>query len=102
DKSLVTYSIEAGISRYYLLDMVRSFASERLRKSGDAESYQKRHSTYFFGLLQSLTAPGFTGELGIARMTQEWTNIRSALRFTLEEGHDLEAGHWAVRRLWEF
>jgi predicted ATPase/class 3 adenylate cyclase/predicted TIM-barrel fold metal-dependent hydrolase len=101
DKSLVTYAIEAGFSRYYLFDVVREFALERLRETGDVESH-RRHCIYFFGLVRSLTAPALSREVSTARLTTEWSNIRGALRFALEDGHDLEAGHWAVRKLSEF
>jgi tetratricopeptide (TPR) repeat protein len=54
------------------------------------------------GLLQSLTSAGVNSETSISRLTSEWSNVRSALRFALEERHDIDGGHWAVRKLWEF
>jgi predicted ATPase/class 3 adenylate cyclase len=102
DKSLVSYTTEAGLSRYYLLDVVREFARERLRESPEAIAMGRRHCSYYFGLLQALTSQRVAKELGIARLTTEWNNVRSALRFALEEKEDLEGGRWAVHRLSEF
>ncbi len=102
DKSLVSSITEAGLSRYYLLDVVREFARERLRDSNEAQKMGQRHCSYFFNLLQALSAPSINKELGIARLTAEWNNIRSALRFALEEHQDVDGGRWAVRHLWEF
>lgn len=102
DKSLVSYVTEAGLTRYYLLDVVREFARERLRESNEAPKIAQRHCSYFFNLLQALAAPNISKELGIARLTAEWNNIRTALRIALEERQDVEGGRWAVRHLWEF
>jgi predicted ATPase/class 3 adenylate cyclase len=102
DKSLVSYATEAGLSRYYLLDVVREFARERLRESPEAPLMGQRHSSYYFGLLHALTSQRVTKDFGIARLTAEWNNIRAALRFALEEKADVEGGRWAVRNLSDF
>ena len=102
DKSIVTHVIEEDLSRYQLLDIVREFASERLRDSGDLPALSKRYCTHYLDMVNTLPASSGSDEGTIVALAAEWSNIRSALRFAFEEHVDVEAGRVAVRNLWDF
>ncbi len=102
DKSIVTHVIEEDMSRYQLLDIVREFAAERLRDSGDLPALSQRYCTHYLDLVNSLPASSGSDESTIVALAAEWSNIRSALRFAFEEHVDVESGRLAVRNLWDF
>jgi len=102
DKSLVSHVIEGSESRYHLLEVVRDFANDRLRASGDAPSVERRYCSYYGGLVRSLASSSPSAEATVLALTREWGNVRNALRFALDERIDLDGGRWLVRNLWEF
>jgi len=101
-KSLVSHSIEGGESRYGLLTVVREYAAERLRASGTGSAVAQRYCTYYGELARSLGSVTPNSEATIALLSAEWSNIRNALRYALEEGLDVDLGRWAVHSLGEF
>ena len=102
DKSLVFQTNQEGGARYGLLEAVRAFAAQRLRESGEWDDVRYQHCGYYTRLVLSTSlATGKEAE-GVATVTREWTNVRSALAAALEERIDLESGRWAVKSLWEF
>jgi predicted ATPase len=102
DKSLVSHAIDGAVSRFHLLNVVREFASERLRVSGDLEAVSNRYCAYYISMVRSLAASGTNPEAVNVKLALDWLNVRSALRLALEERLDIEGGRWAIRSLWDF
>jgi predicted ATPase/class 3 adenylate cyclase len=83
DKSLVRHAGE----RFWMLETIREYASERLIASADAAELRRRHADYFLALAEE-TAPrlraeelGEGGREWIDRQELELDNSRSALDF---------------------
>jgi predicted ATPase len=81
EKSLVRQSGE----RFWMLETIREFASERLETADEAEAMRKRHANYFLKLVEGLE-PSFLGPdegHALDQLGVEHDNFRAALRFTL-------------------
>ncbi len=92
DASLV--QVEAtreGRTRFYLLDLMREYALERLRAEGEEEICRRRHATYCAMLAQSLLSVGFGRGHDAELLDQELPNARAALEWALER-RDAEIG----------
>jgi len=116
DKSLVTATGEADV-RYYLLETVRAYASERLAEAGEQDQVRAAHAGYFLSLAEEaepeLRGPGQLGWL--ARLSAEHDNFVAALRYAIDardaplalrlvaalswfwlmRDYEAEAGEWA-------
>ena len=95
DKSLLMAKPQPrGEVRFWMLQVVREYALDRLEASGEAESIERRHAAYFLALAEE-TEPhlhGLQPADWLKRLEEEHDNIRAALRWSL--AHD--AG-WAAR-----
>jgi predicted ATPase len=89
DKSLLRHSGE----RYWFLETIREFASERLEESGEAEALSRRHAEFFRELAESgnlaLDAVG-KGRPRHELVLPERDNIRVAIEWATEA--DVELG----------
>jgi predicted ATPase/class 3 adenylate cyclase len=76
DKSLLRFT---G-SRYWMLESLREYASDRLEEAGEAEDMRARHAAFFSEMIESA---GLSlepeGEQEYASITAELDNIRAAL-----------------------
>lgn len=86
-KSLLQQHEQAdGELRFSLYESVREYAWELLLAQGEAIAIQQRHSEYFLQLTEEadthLTGP--LQETWLARLAQEYSNIRAALQWTLQ------------------
>ncbi|MGH3088026.1 MAG: ATP-binding protein, partial [Rubrobacteraceae bacterium] len=88
-KSLVmAEATEGGALRYGLLEPVRQYAWERLAESGGVEGTHRRHAAFFLDLAEE-ARPGINGverEAWRSRLEAERGNLRTALRWSLENG----------------
>ena len=76
DKSLVRHSEE----RFWMLETIRDYATERLDQSDDAEDTRRRHAEFFRGLCESANLRNDSdGEQRHDLVHAELDNIRSAL-----------------------
>lgn len=103
DKSLVIADVWSGVARYHLLEIIRQFALEQLRKSGMEKATRQRHLDFFLGLAES-AEPELRRTHQIAwldRLQRELGNLRAALAWALDEDrHPRSALHLATRLLW--
>jgi predicted ATPase/DNA-binding XRE family transcriptional regulator len=80
-KSLVVADMQAGRTRYRLLDVIREYAWERLEASGQAEQARQRHATFY----SRLADDGATVHMGlkypgdIEALARDHANLRAAL-----------------------
>jgi len=85
-KSLVVAEESGGVSRYRLLEIVREYATERLRYEGDTGAACQRHQQ-FFADLAAHAEPRLTGprqSLWLSRLQSESANLRAAILYGLE------------------
>ena len=81
DKSLLRKRESEVGPRYWMLETIREFASERLEESGEAEDLRKRHAQHFLDLAEEAEAHLATGGKWLDRLDVEVDNLRSALDF---------------------
>jgi predicted ATPase len=89
DKSLVHYRIdEAGQDRYWMLETIREYASERLAQEHEEEDARARHAEFSVRIAEQLAkAPGrgYAAE-ELARFEADRANFRLALLHAIEDG----------------
>jgi predicted ATPase/class 3 adenylate cyclase len=102
DKSLVLVE-EAPEPRYRLLETIRQYALEHLRRSGEEAATRQRHRDWFLSLAEQ-AEPRLTGPEQaewLERLEREHENLRAALDWSAEAG-DGAAGLRLARALWQF
>lgn len=97
DKSLISRQGE----RFSMLETVREFAAEQLRRRGDADMLADRHADYFIGLTDAGArgAPDEDPERGRA-LYPEVSNIRRALAWLAASGDTERELRLAVLGFW--
>jgi predicted ATPase/DNA-binding CsgD family transcriptional regulator len=103
DKSLVVAGEQDGESRYRFLETVRQYAWEKLERSGEEAEIRRRHAGFMLALAEE-AVPGLKGPRQgewLERLETEHDNLRSVMRWLLEEG-DAEAAARLVWALWLF
>ena len=89
-QSLVAVEREGSETRYRLLETLRQYASERLTERGDAETIQRRHTTYYADLAERAET-GLRGPKQAHWMrclARERDNLEAALRWSSEHRAD--------------
>jgi predicted ATPase/class 3 adenylate cyclase len=74
--------------RFFMLETIREFASERLAESPDAAETAARHLAYYLALAER-AAPQLTGSdqvRWLERLTEEHDNFRAALTWAEQDG----------------
>ena len=91
--------------RFRLLEPIRLFARDRLRKAGDEPAVRLRHAAYFAALSEGLDALtlGPEPELWLPRLERELANVRAAQDWALAAGETELAVRIAcgVAQMWE-
>ena len=92
-----------GEPRYVMLDVIRDFASERLRDTDDAHLAAGRHAEFYAALAEAAEPQllGADQEAWYRRCDTELGNFRAALGWSIDEGR----GDIALRlagALWQF
>ncbi len=87
-KSLIVVQRGQGtLARYWLLEIIRQYASEKLEQAGEAELFRNRHLEYYLNLAETL-APKLKSDRfleGMRVLRAELENLRSALSWGLPE-----------------
>jgi DNA-binding CsgD family transcriptional regulator/tetratricopeptide (TPR) repeat protein len=88
--------------RYRLLETVREYARERLDEAGDVEMSRRRHARWCVALAEQAEPLLLGAEqlAWLARLDDEYVNIRAALGWCLE--HDPPLGLRLAACLWQF
>lgn len=87
NKSLVLADVEVG--RYRLLEVIRQFAAEKLKVSGE-EAQLRQHQLAYFHNLTATAGPYLVGPQAgswLARLAQEQANLRVALAWAQSYDH---------------
>jgi predicted ATPase/class 3 adenylate cyclase len=90
DKSLLRRRDATAGARYWMLETIREYASERLEESADAEAIRLRHAEWFCGLARRLVGPPgpWLGPEEFDEFRADYDNVRSALEWSWRSGHD--------------
>jgi predicted ATPase/class 3 adenylate cyclase len=99
DKSLIRHTED----RFWMLETIRAYASERLGDSGEANELRHRHTEFFLTLVER-AAPELEGPdqaYWFARLTAEQDNLRAALAWSSETGR-AETMLRSAAALWRF
>ncbi len=83
DKSLV--AVDAA-GRYRLLETIRAYGAERLSEAGETKATRRAHARYFLRLAEAAEPMLRTRDqmAWLERLTAEYDNLHSALRWTIE------------------
>jgi predicted ATPase/class 3 adenylate cyclase len=91
DKSLLRRRDSMAGARYWMLETIREYASERLEQSGDASAVQLRHAEWCCELSERLVGPPgpwLVGDEEFREFEADYANVRSALAWSWTSGHD--------------
>jgi non-specific serine/threonine protein kinase len=86
-----------------MLETIREFAREQLEASDEAKEIRRAHRMFYLQLAETAEAQ-FNGPeqlVWLERLTGDHENLRTALRFTLDQG-DAEAALRLSAALWRF
>lgn len=100
--SLIQLGGNKGEHRYRMLEMIRTFARERLSESGEEVEFIARHTAVFLDLAEQAFAEGAKGEWP-AILQSEYDNLRVVLQRSVAEQGNIEAGLrmcGALSRFW--
>jgi hypothetical protein len=98
DKSLVQRTDDpTSEPRFFMLDTIREYARQRLRKSGELDALRCRHTKYFVACAERLYAQGFGHDQAETprRLRAERSNLHTVLSCALETD-ELEPALWLV------
>ena len=98
NKSFVARQRVAGSVDYYLLEVVRHYAEDRLRASADAAAYRRRYVNYYLSSMEQAAVDGNAAEI----LAKYWHNAQSALRYAIDEAIDIQRAPTAVSKLSRF
>jgi predicted ATPase/DNA-binding CsgD family transcriptional regulator len=106
DKSLVLVAEQQqdGAARYWLLETIRQYASEKLKESGEEPAIRRRHADFFLDLAEE-AEPELKGSrqvLWVQKLSTEHDNLRAAMRWLLgeEELEQVARLGWALWLFW--
>jgi predicted ATPase len=99
DKSLVR--VREG-DRFWMLETIREYATERLEESGEADQLRRRHAEHFLALAEE-AEPNLKGspKQWLDRLQREHANLRTALQ-RLEASGERERFLRLAGALWKF
>ncbi len=103
-RSLVQLSWLNGVQRYNMLEMIRQFARQRLRESGEELQFIERRTAVFVGLAERSFEEGNRGDWP-AILESAYHNIRAVLEHVITKGNDNLAGLrlcGALTRFWYY
>jgi predicted ATPase/class 3 adenylate cyclase len=103
DKSMVLGGAGAGgPGRYHLLETLRQYAVGKLTDTGEADDVRARHADFFLRLAES-AQPELRGPSQIEwfdRLEEDHDNLRAAMEWSLESGHEATAVRIAAAIWW--
>ena len=89
--------------RFRLLETIRAFALDRLRAEGREKAALRRHALAYLALAEegARHLPGPDQPRWLDRLTIDYSNLRAALRWTMDTG-DVELALRFIAGLWRF
>ncbi|MEV4262088.1 tetratricopeptide repeat protein [Kribbella sp. NPDC049584] len=101
DKSLIRVTRRRGVTRYYMLAVIREFAADRLMAAGRTDEAAERHAQFYISLAEEAEGHlrGPAQEEWLDRLENELDNLRAAMAWALRTSSPapalrLSAGLW--------
>ncbi|HZX04454.1 ATP-binding protein [Kribbella sp.] len=93
DKSLIKVTRRGGVTRYYMLAVIREFAADRLEAAGETDATAERHARYYLSLAEEAEGQLRGPEQGewLDRLEAELPNLRAAMAWSVQTGSVAEA-----------
>jgi predicted ATPase/class 3 adenylate cyclase len=85
DKSLLRKRESRVGPRYWMLETIREYASEKLDSSGDAQEFRRRHADHFLDLADETEVHVAGDAEWLEQLDAEVDNVRSALDFSAND-----------------
>lgn len=103
DQSLITRDGGGSGIRFDMLGTIRAFALERLRAEGREDDVRRRHAVAYLALAETAAPhmPGPDQPRWLDRLTIDYPNLRSALRWSIDAGEARLALRF-VAAMWRF
>jgi predicted ATPase/class 3 adenylate cyclase len=101
DHSLLRQEERDGEPRFFMLEVVREYAQERLAEAGEAEAMVEAHARWFVARVEALAAHFEKGVDALDWAAREHDNVREAVRWALDGGQ-VEIALRAVASLFRF
>jgi len=97
-KSLVTWqALPGGHARFSLMETIREYGLDRLRREQSLETISERHALFFAGLAHTEGSQlRATGDRAFSALTIESANLRAALDWLWRSGRVVEAAGMSV------
>jgi predicted ATPase/class 3 adenylate cyclase len=89
DKNLLRRRDGARARRFWMLETIREFASERLAAAGEDDDVQRRHLEHYAALAESCFDETLLGNDDLELLEDERENLRLALDFALRSDPEL-------------
>jgi len=89
DKNLLRRRDAPLAPRFWMLETIREFASERLTAAGEDADVQRRHLEHYAALAESCFDETLLGNDDLELLEEERENLRLALDFALRSDHEL-------------
>jgi len=104
DNSLIIVNEKYSESRYQLLETVRQYADENLAEAGKNNILRDRHLDYFLELAETaeLRIISFDQLQWLAKLDEEYENLRAALQHSLSKGQKIQSGLKLAKALTEY
>jgi predicted ATPase/DNA-binding SARP family transcriptional activator len=104
NKSLVIVEEHGGEARYRLLEIIRQYATEKLRAAGEETEVRRRHLDWYLRLAERAEPEswGAAQRLWLERLELEHENLRAALAWGATDPQGAEAGLRLAAALWNF
>jgi predicted ATPase/class 3 adenylate cyclase len=98
DKNLLRRRDAARAPRFWMLETIREFASERLAAAGEDDDVQRRHLAYYATLAEACFDETLHGNDDLELLEEERENLRLALDFALRGDPELalSLGRWLM------
>lgn len=86
---------------FEMLETIREFALVALTERGSLAVTRRRHACYYLSLVESASFTGKEQAIWLERLTSEQDNLRTALRWTIEQG-EVSMGLRLAGGLWRY
>ncbi len=103
DQSLIRRDASENGIRFEMLETIRAFALERLRAEDRETAVRRRHALAYLALAEAAAPnlPGSDQPRWLDRLTIDYANLRSAIRWSIDAG-EVELALRFVAAMWRF
>ncbi len=86
NQSLVVQHEINGESRFTMLETIREYALEKLEGTGEAEAMRRQHAEHYLAMMVKVGPDLDSSSVLLNRVEREHSNLRAALKWSLDRG----------------